>query len=145
MVGLVPLEAAAEISRKARVELIHFDALRQGIYETTYELVPLIWQLASLCEGTAGGYVHWGATTQDVTDTGLVMQVKAAYAIILRDLRALAEALADLARRERDTIMPAAPMASMLCRSPSASRSRSGWQRCAGTSSAWSRPRRVCW
>ena len=68
--------------------------------------MPLIWQLASLCEGTAGGYVHWGATTQDVTDTGLVMQVKAAYAIILRDLRALAEALADLARRERDTIMP---------------------------------------
>ena len=105
-VGLVPLEAAVEISRKARVELIDFDALRQGIYETTHELVPLIWQLASLCEGAAGGYVHWGATTQDVTDTGLVMQVKAAYAIILRDLRALAEALADLARRERDTIMP---------------------------------------
>ena len=105
-VGLVPLEAAAEISRKARVEHIDFDALRQGIYQTTHELVPLIWQLASLCEGTAGGYVHWGATTQDVTDTGLVMQVKAAYAIILRDLRALAEALADLARRERDTIMP---------------------------------------
>jgi 3-carboxy-cis,cis-muconate cycloisomerase len=68
--------------------------------------VPLIWQLASLCEGTAGGYVHWGATTQDVTDTGLVLQVKAAYAIILRDLNALAEALANLARRERDTIMP---------------------------------------
>lgn len=105
-VGLVPQEAAAEISRKARVELIDFDALRQGIYETTHELVPLIWQLASLCEGAAGGYVHWGATTQDVTDTGLVMQVKAAYAIVLRDLRALAEALADLARRERDTIMP---------------------------------------
>ena len=105
-VGLVPLDAADEITRQARVDNIDFQALRQGIYETTHELVPLIWQLASLCEGTAGGYVHWGATTQDVTDTGLILQVKAAYTIILRDLRALAEALADLARRERDTIMP---------------------------------------
>jgi 3-carboxy-cis,cis-muconate cycloisomerase len=105
-VGLVPLDAADEITRRARVENIDFAALRQGIYDTTHELVPLIWQLASLCEGTAGGYVHWGATTQDVTDTGLVLQVKAAYAILLRDLCALAEALANLARRERDTIMP---------------------------------------
>jgi 3-carboxy-cis,cis-muconate cycloisomerase len=105
-VGLVPLEAAEEITRRARVENIDFKTLRTGIYQTTHELVPLIWQLASLCEGTAGGYVHWGATTQDVTDTGLVLQIKAAYAIILRDLRALATALADLARRERDTIMP---------------------------------------
>ena len=144
-VGLVPQEAAAEISRKARVELIDFDALRQGIYETTHELVPLIWQLASLCEGAAGGYVHWGATTQDVTDTGLVMQVKAAYAIVCATC---------VRWPRRWPIWPAAsvirscrvaPMANMLCRSPSDSRLRSGWPRSAGTSSAWSRLRRVCW
>lgn len=105
-VGLVPAAAAAEITRQARVENIDFASLRQGIYDTTHELVPLIWQLAALCDGDAGGWVHWGATTQDVTDTALAMQVKAAYAIILRDLRALAAALADLARRERDTILP---------------------------------------
>ncbi len=61
-------------------------------------------QLAALCEGDAGGFVHWGATTQDVTDTGLMLQAKAAYEVILRDLRELAGLLAALAERERDTL-----------------------------------------
>lgn len=105
-VGLVPQQAAAEITRKARVELLDVPTIKQGIDETTHELVPLVRQLASLCEGEAGRYVHWGATTQDITDTGLILQVKAAHAIIWRDLQALAEVLQALARRERDTIMP---------------------------------------
>ncbi len=105
-VGLIPPEAAAEISRQARVELLDVAALKQGIDDTTHELVPLVRQLAALCEGEAGRYVHWGATTQDITDTGLVLQVKAAHAIIGRDLQALTDSLQALARRERDTIMP---------------------------------------
>ncbi len=105
-VGLIPAAAAAEITQKARVELLDIAAIRQGITQTTHELVPLVRQLAALCEGEAGGYVHWGATTQDITDTGLVLQVKAAHTIILRDLQSLAEALQALARRERDTLMP---------------------------------------
>jgi adenylosuccinate lyase len=105
-VGLVPSEAAAEITRKARVENIDFEAMKAGIDEAVHELVPLIWQLAALCEGDAGRYVHWGATTQDVTDTGLVLQMQAAHTVIQCDLNALAGELAALARRERDTIMP---------------------------------------
>jgi 3-carboxy-cis,cis-muconate cycloisomerase len=105
-VGLVPPEAAAEITRQARVELLDIAALKQGIDQTTHELVPLVRQLAALCDGEADRYVHWGATTQDITDTGLILQVKAAHAIILRDLQTLAQALQSLARRERDTIMP---------------------------------------
>jgi 3-carboxy-cis,cis-muconate cycloisomerase len=105
-VGLIPASAAAEITQKARIELLDIAAIRQGIAQTTHELVPLVRQLAALCEGEAGGYVHWGATTQDITDTGLVLQVKAAHTIIQRDLQSLAEALQALARRERDTLMP---------------------------------------
>ncbi len=104
-VGLVPAEAAVEITRMARVEYIDFDKMKEGIDLATHELVPMIWQLDALCEGGAGRYVHWGATTQDVTDTGLVLQMKAAHAIFRRDLQSLAEELAALARRERDTLM----------------------------------------
>ncbi|MCO6451762.1 MAG: adenylosuccinate lyase [Caldilineales bacterium] len=105
-VGLIPAAAAEEITRKARVEYLDLAAMKKGIDEAVHELVPMVWQLARLCEGDAGGYVHWGATTQDVTDTGLVMQMRQAQAIILADLEALAEELAASARRERDTIMP---------------------------------------
>ncbi len=105
-VGLIPPAAAVEISGKARVELLDMAAMKQGIDQTTHELVPVVRHLADLCEGEASGYVHWGATTQDITDTGLVLQVKGAYTVIRRDLETLARALAALARRERDTLMP---------------------------------------
>ena len=104
--GLVPAEAAAEITAKARAELIDLDALHEGVNFTGHPLISLVRQLTALCEGEAGRYVHWGATTQDVTDTGLMLQARAAHQVILRDLEALAGALADLARRERDTLMP---------------------------------------
>ncbi len=105
-VGLVPPEAAAEITRKAQADLIDLDALHEGVNFTGHPLISLVRQVTDLCEGEAGRYVHWGATTQDVTDTGLMLQVKSAHGIILRDLRTLAEVLADLARCERDTLMP---------------------------------------
>jgi adenylosuccinate lyase len=105
-VGLVPREAAAEITRVARAELIDLAALREGVNFTGHPLISLVRELADLCEGGAGGYVHWGATTQDVTDTGLMLQSKAAHEVIKGDLRTLAGDLAALARAERDTILP---------------------------------------
>ncbi len=104
--GLIPPDAAAEITRQARAERFDLEAIRQGVVETGHPLITVVRQLAGLCQGEAGRYVHWGATTQDVTDTGLVLQLKAALSVIRRDLQALAAALADLARRERDTLMP---------------------------------------
>ena len=104
-VGLIPTEAAAEITRKARVELIDLAALHEGVNFTGHPLISLVRQLAESCEGEAGRYVHWGATTQDVTDTGLMLQLKGAHALISRDLKALAGALRARARRERDTLM----------------------------------------
>ena len=103
--GLIPPAAAEEISRKARAELVDLDALHEGVNFTGHPLISLVRQLTDLCDGEAGRYVHWGATTQDVTDTGLMLQAQTAHAIILRDLTSLAGALAELARRERDTLL----------------------------------------
>src|SRR5262249_41892004 len=55
--------------------------------------------------GDAGRYVHWGATTQDIMDTGAVLQIRAALEIVERDLIAVAAALAALAVKYRDTPM----------------------------------------
>ncbi|MGE5601645.1 MAG: adenylosuccinate lyase [Nitrososphaerales archaeon] len=104
--GLVPEEAAVEIGRVARGAFIDIDALHAGVNFTGHPLISLVRQLAALCRGDAGRYVHWGATTQDVSDTGLMLQAKAAHEIILSDLRELAADLAALAKRERDTIQP---------------------------------------
>ncbi|MCY3655246.1 MAG: adenylosuccinate lyase family protein [Chloroflexi bacterium] len=101
-VGMIPSAAAEEIERKARLELFDLDLVTEGLRVTGHGLVPLVWELDRLCEGDAGGYAHWGATTQNITQTGLLLQVRKAHRIVLHEIAELLEALADLAERTKD-------------------------------------------
>jgi len=56
--GVIPQAAAEEIGRKASAEAIDLDILRDGTELVGYPILPLVRQLAALCEGEAGGYVH---------------------------------------------------------------------------------------
>ena len=103
--GLVPAAAAAEITRQARAEHFDLQAIREGIERTVHPLVPLIWQLGERCEGEAGRWVHWGATTQDVMDTATVLQLRDALALMEETCAALAAEMATLARQYRATPM----------------------------------------
>ncbi len=103
--GLVPAAAAAEITRQARAERYDLDVIRAGIERTVHPLVPLIWQLSERCEGDAGRWVHWGATTQDVMDTASVLQLRDALALLDETVAMLAQMLARLARNHRATPM----------------------------------------
>jgi adenylosuccinate lyase/3-carboxy-cis,cis-muconate cycloisomerase len=103
-VGVIPSAAAERIGAEADATLYDLDELRAGIEESDHPLVPLIRALVSRC-GDAGRYVHWGATTQDVMDTGAVLQIRAALVPVQRDLGRAAAAAADLARRHAATPM----------------------------------------
>jgi 3-carboxy-cis,cis-muconate cycloisomerase len=103
--GLIPAAAAQEIAAKAEVGRFDLEALRAGTELAGYPIVPLVKALNAACEGEAGRYVHWGATTQDIVDTGLVLQIRDGLGLIAADLAAIALALAELARRHRDTAM----------------------------------------
>jgi adenylosuccinate lyase len=80
--------------------------MKREVDHTLHPIVPLIRAFKAMCDGDAGEYIHWGATTQDVMDTAVVLQLKDATAIFERRLSELASVLSDLARRYRDTIMP---------------------------------------
>src|SRR6185369_11980361 len=70
--------------------------------------IPLVKHLTAKVAAVnkdAARYVHWGATSQDVTDTGLVLQLRAATAIVEADLARLAKALAALSRKHKSTVM----------------------------------------
>ena len=103
--GIIPAEAAAEIGRKARVELFDLDALKLGMDRTSHPIVPLLRMIKQVCDGDAGEYVHWGATTQDIMDTGTVLQIREALDVIQPGLRRVMTAAADLARTHRSTVM----------------------------------------
>ncbi len=103
--GLIPKAAAREIARVAKAGMYDLAALKREMDRTKHPIMPLVRAMAAKCKGGAGEYVHWGATTQDIMDTGTVLQMKAAFALVDEGLAALDGALARLARKHKRTPM----------------------------------------
>jgi 3-carboxy-cis,cis-muconate cycloisomerase len=102
--GVIPADAADEIAKRTDVSALDFDLLRQETDIVGYPILPLVHQMVKQC-GDAGRYVHWGATTQDIMDTAVILQVRAGLEIIEADIAALRGILAGLSKRYRDTPM----------------------------------------
>lgn len=102
--NVIPAAAAEEIAARCSVDLLDFDLLRDETEIVGYPILPLVHQLAKMC-GESGGYLHWGATTQDIMDTAVVLQVRDALLVIEADIKELRAILAGLAQRYRDTPM----------------------------------------
>jgi 3-carboxy-cis,cis-muconate cycloisomerase len=103
--GIIPQEAADEIVRHCRLDRIDLAELRRQTERIGYPILGVVTQLNNLCRDGLGEYCHWGATTQDITDTATVLQIREALDIVDRELTALSAALARLAADHRDTPM----------------------------------------
>jgi len=103
--GIIPKEAGEEICRHCNVAEIDFVKLKAQTERIGYPVLPVVQQLVALCRDGLGEWCHWGATTQDITDSATVMQIREALTLVEADLNAIADALADLARKYRDTPM----------------------------------------
>lgn len=104
-VGLIPRSAADAITRAAQVDLVDHDAVNTGIARTSHPLTPLIAELARIAGPEAGEYVHWGATTQNITQTGNNLLIRAAHRRIGGLLDSCLTAAGQLAEREAETAM----------------------------------------
>lgn len=104
--GLIPNDAAERIQASARIENINADVMREEYLRVGFPILPLVHQLAAACDEESARWVHWGATTQDIIDTGLVLQMRQSFDLLEADLRAAMDALADLVLAHRDTVMP---------------------------------------
>ena len=102
--GVIPVQAADEIAKRTDVSALDFDLLRSETDIVGYPILPLVHQMVKQC-GDAGRYVHWGATTQDIMDTAVILQVRAGLEIIEADIADLRGILAGLSKRYRDTPM----------------------------------------
>ncbi|MCI4339728.1 MAG: adenylosuccinate lyase [Thermoplasmata archaeon] len=100
--GLIPNDAARAIGEAARsggVTVARVDELERA---TRHDVMAITRALAER-SGTAGGWVHFGATSADITDTALALELSESLAILRTDLTELAAALAQLAQRHRAT------------------------------------------
>lgn len=104
--GMIPEAAAEEIVKKCDLSLFDRNRLTEGFTRTGHTLVPLVWELSRLCDGDAGNYVHWGATTQNITQTGDLLQLRKAHRIYLNQLSRIFTALAKLADKSKDMALP---------------------------------------
>jgi len=103
--GIIPREAAREIDAKCKVENIDFAKLKQTTERIGYPILGVVQQIVAFCDKGLGEWCHWGATTQDITDTATVMQIRQALDLVEADMERIAAALAGHARRYRDTSM----------------------------------------
>jgi 3-carboxy-cis,cis-muconate cycloisomerase len=106
--GVIPSPAATSITAKCKTQLVDVAAITQGATLVGNVAIPLVKALTALVaqsDKDAARYVHWGATSQDAIDTGLVLQLREALAFIGSDLQQLASGLAELATRHRSTVV----------------------------------------
>jgi 3-carboxy-cis,cis-muconate cycloisomerase len=98
--GVIPEGAAAAIATHCRSDLFDTEALARAGALAGNSAIPVVHELTALVGRTdpdAARHVHWGATSQDAMDTGLVLQLRAALDLIDADLGRLSDALARLA------------------------------------------------
>ncbi len=102
--GIIPADAAATITAAARVENLSTEELAASARNVGYPVVGLVAGL-SRAAGDAGGWTHWGATTQDIMDTATVLQMRDGLSLIRATLCGMVQALTAQADRHRHTVM----------------------------------------
>ena len=104
---IIPQVAADEIVRHCRLDRLDVARLKTQTERIGYPVLPVVQQLVTSCRDGLGEWCHWGATTQDITDTATVLQIRDGLDLVERELQAICAALSSLARRFRDTPMAA--------------------------------------
>jgi 3-carboxy-cis,cis-muconate cycloisomerase len=106
--GVIPPSAVQPISQRCKAPLFDIDALARAAKSSGNIAIPLVKALTAQVakyDAEAARYVHWGATSQDVIDTGTVLQLRGALSSIANDLDIIAKEFAELATKHRSTVM----------------------------------------
>ncbi len=103
--GIVPQDAAEAISAAASVDRLSLDEIATSTQIVGYPVVALVKALGTLAGTDAARYAHWGATTQDIIDTALVLQICAGLDLVERGVGTVVRALAERATRHRGDVM----------------------------------------
>ena len=106
--GVIPKDAADAISAAATLCNFDISALADAAFRAGTPAIPLVKMLTDQVRKTDAGaarFVHWGATSQDVTDTAMSLLLKRAEPILIADMLRLEKALADLSERHKQSVM----------------------------------------
>lgn len=103
--GMIPRHCAGQIAAHASLEHLDLDALRKDIRRTMAPVLSVVHALAHVCGEEAGGYVHWGGTTQNIILGGRILQMRRVHRLLQARLARVLDALARVASDGADTVM----------------------------------------
>lgn len=103
--GLIPAGTANKIELVANLDNLDLGAMKSAFEKVGFPILPFVAQLTKACDSETGRWVHYGATTQDILDTGTVLQMRDGISLIEEELKAILNALAVLAKKHRNTVM----------------------------------------
>lgn len=104
--GIIPKKAARPIGDCCGVEKFDIAALGEAAVASGNIAIPLVKALTAAVkerDADAAGYVHWGATSQDIIDTALMLDLRAAMDILHKDLNRAILAFSKMAVTHRKT------------------------------------------
>lgn len=104
--GIIPQNAATNIANAADQNKLDFNKIREGMKKTGHPFVAFLHEFESLCDEESRKYIHWGATTQDIIDTGLTLQIKGAHELIYNQTQEILKICLRLSQQYKSTVMP---------------------------------------
>ncbi|WGF90755.1 class-II fumarase/aspartase family protein [Marinivivus vitaminiproducens] len=104
-IGMIPAEAATAISAAAHLSQMDRSRIDEAFRRTAHTLVPLIWELSEQVGEPHGGWVHWGATTQNIMEAGDLLVLREVHAILRGQIETVLDHLVQLAERTADMPM----------------------------------------
>src|SRR5690606_18162376 len=103
--GIIPEGTDTAIEQAADINKMNLEEIKSDLDRDGFPILPFDKQLNKLCGAETARWVHYGATTQDILDTGMVLQMKDGFALIEEDLSAIIKATAKLATNHSKTVM----------------------------------------
>ncbi len=106
--GIIPAAAAEAIQRAAAAEKLDAAALAAATLQSATPAIPFVKQLTDQIhsvDAAAAGFVHWGATSQDLCDTAMVLLLQKVQAMFASDLDRLEASLTGLSNKHAHTVM----------------------------------------
>lgn len=102
--GIIPKDASNEISSKANIDYVKQERINEIEKQTKHDIGALVKGLGEVCEGNAGEYVHFGATSNDIIDTSNSLLIKDSIDVLEDKIKKLTRLLLDLSVENRDKI-----------------------------------------
>ena len=103
--GIIPPGIDVNLQKTAKISNLDTKAMKEHFDKVGFPILPFVKQLNKACDPETSRWVHYGATTQDILDTGMVLQIKKGLKVVEDELEAIIQATAELSRTHATTVM----------------------------------------